>query len=353
MAAVSASARRRSAAGAASLGEGEGEGLLGDLEKGGSPALAVGVHGGPALMFGARGQRLARLLRLGLLLLAGLAALDAAYLTVAWLRIADPCALAASTKAELAASARSDRALPRVVHQQWIDEDVPAKFRAYHARWASLFPAPEFRHVLWTDASGRQLIADDFAWFLPAYDGFKLNIQRADALRCFVLYKYGGIFADLDYEPFVNFYEELAHDRANIIESPYKVNEAVQNSLMASPARDPFWNFTFQVMFERKDSHKVLSSTGPSMVDEAIRRAPAEASVHVLPCENFHRIPLGNAGMQSPWLSRYVRNFLAYSPLVKQCGSWQDKTCQFGLHHNAVSYMNNMGSGTFDFLFNF
>jgi hypothetical protein len=39
-----------------------------------------------------------------------------------------------------------------------------------------------------------QLIADKFPWFVDTYRSYPHNIQRADVLRYFVLYEYGGIY---------------------------------------------------------------------------------------------------------------------------------------------------------------
>ena len=59
-------------------------------------------------------------------------------------------------------------------------------------------PGVEAREV--TDATQRQLIADHFPWFLATYDGYPSYIQRRDAARYFIVYKHGGVYADLDYE---------------------------------------------------------------------------------------------------------------------------------------------------------
>lgn len=57
---------------------------------------------------------------------------------------------------------------------------------------------PDYEYMLWTDQSARELIASDYPWFLPVFDAYKYNIQRADAIRYFVLHKYGGVYMDLD-----------------------------------------------------------------------------------------------------------------------------------------------------------
>jgi hypothetical protein len=53
-------------------------------------------------------------------------------------------------------------------------------------------------YMLWTDASSRDFIAEHYPWFLQTFDNYRYPIQRADAIRYFVLYHYGGIYMDLD-----------------------------------------------------------------------------------------------------------------------------------------------------------
>lgn len=52
--------------------------------------------------------------------------------------------------------------------------------------------------MLWTDASSREFIANNYVWFLETFDGYTYPIQRADAIRYFVLHHYGGVYLDLD-----------------------------------------------------------------------------------------------------------------------------------------------------------
>lgn len=51
---------------------------------------------------------------------------------------------------------------------------------------------------LWTDADAREFIEKEYPWFLETFDGYPFNIQRADSIRYFVLYHFGGIYIDLD-----------------------------------------------------------------------------------------------------------------------------------------------------------
>ncbi|RHZ62481.1 uncharacterized protein CDV56_108931 [Aspergillus thermomutatus] len=50
----------------------------------------------------------------------------------------------------------------------------------------------------WTDQKARDFIAAEYPWFLTNFDGYKYPIQRADAIRYFVLAHYGRIYINLD-----------------------------------------------------------------------------------------------------------------------------------------------------------
>jgi len=265
---------------------------------------------------------------------------------LARLTAADPCTVMESALAKLARQSEGLKPLPKIIHQQWKTAEVPAKFSSYYEEFKRLFPAPEYKHEMWTDARMRDLIATKFPWFLEAYDGYAYPIQRADAVRYFILYAYGGLYADLDYEPLANFWSALPVDRPAFIESPYRYNELTQNSLMSSPRGHVFWNRTFDLLLARAGSLQILTSTGPSFVDAALLQAqqgkPA-VDTYVLPCENFHRIPVGKAGEDAPLLVVWFRNFMSTSFLVRQCGSVTNPQCQYGIHHNSVSWWSTSG----------
>lgn len=44
----------------------------------------------------------------------------------------------------------------------------------------------------------RDFISDEYPWFLETWDAYPMPIQRADAIRYFVLHHYGGIYLDMD-----------------------------------------------------------------------------------------------------------------------------------------------------------
>ena len=53
----------------------------------------------------------------------------------------------------------------------------------------------------WTDESALDFVAQNYPSYLDTYTSYRHPIQRADALRYFVLYHFGGIYMDLDITP--------------------------------------------------------------------------------------------------------------------------------------------------------
>ena len=99
------------------------------------------------------------------------------------------------------------------------------------------------------------------------------NIKRFDVARYFILYKYGGIYADMDYECFRNFENLIPQNKVSISESPYTQNEYLQNALMISPKEHPFWNKVIEKAKSRADNtgsenNMVLYQTGPQLVSD-------------------------------------------------------------------------------------
>lgn len=231
--------------------------------------------------------------------------------------------------------------VPKVIHHQWKDENIPPMYQEWHKAWFDLYPEPEYTHMHWSDEAGRKLIAEDYAFFLKTYDEYDYTIKRVDATRYFALHKYGGIHADLDYEPMINFYDHLPQDRVSVVESPYQYYEETQNSLMASPKNDPFWLEVFKQL-EINKMMGVMEATGPKLIDTV--RSYSKEPVHVLPCQNFQRINLGSK--VSPALAQFHKELLGRVFPMKQCGNFADtseNSCQFARHHCSASYLSETG----------
>ncbi|KEF61679.1 uncharacterized protein A1O9_03247 [Exophiala aquamarina CBS 119918] len=86
--------------------------------------------------------------------------------------------------------------IPKILHQTYKNESIPERWQA--AQQSCLDLHPDYEYMMWTDAKSADFIEKEYPWFLPTFVGYKHPIQRADAIRYFVLSHYGGIYLDLD-----------------------------------------------------------------------------------------------------------------------------------------------------------
>ncbi|KAJ4367170.1 CSG1/SUR1-like protein [Neocucurbitaria cava] len=86
--------------------------------------------------------------------------------------------------------------IPKIIHQTYINESIPVHWQGPQQSCLDLHP--DYEYKLWTDKKSREFIAAEYPWFLETFDGYPYPIQRADAIRYFVLHHFGGIYIDLD-----------------------------------------------------------------------------------------------------------------------------------------------------------
>ncbi|KAJ1027582.1 hypothetical protein NDA18_003583 [Ustilago nuda] len=155
--------------------------------------------------------------------------------------------------------------IPRIIHQTWKDKHLPPRWQAIRDECAAMHP--DYEYKLWTDADSRKFIAEHYHWFLPVFDGYPYPIQRADAIRYFVLHYYGGIYMDLDigclrrFDPLLRFEVIL----------PKTIPVGVSNDVMLSAKGHPFMDQLIHnlVTFNHQyltNYPTVMFSTGPMFV---------------------------------------------------------------------------------------
>ena len=231
---------------------------------------------------------------------------------------------------------RSHSTLPKILHQSWRDAtSIPGPQREWTKELREMFPTHEY--MLWTDDKIVNFMETKYPWFMKYFDQLPVPVMKLDAARCFILYEYGGLFLDMDYQVKENFWNRLPDTYPAVIESPwFWFLEKTQNSFMSSPKGHPFWNVTWEVIIERIPGTGPVYVTGPLMIDEAIRRWPGE--VGVLPCENWQRPALGDAGGYSGFKHTLTREVGARLGLIRKCGNVHDQYYQFGVHHQTTTW---------------
>jgi len=130
--------------------------------------------------------------------------------------------------------------IPKIIHQL-----APADNSKWSPVWAICSESwrnsfsSDFQHIIWNDENADDIVQRYYPQFFETYKSFPFQINRIDFVRWCILHKFGGIYADMDMYCYKNFYSELVED-CYIVASDMQL-EIVQNSLMISAPKQPFW----------------------------------------------------------------------------------------------------------------
>jgi mannosyltransferase OCH1-like enzyme len=85
--------------------------------------------------------------------------------------------------------------IPNVVHMIWKTHELPAAARGLAEEWVR--EEPHYTYKI-TDDAECEALTHEFPTLRPRYANLKMNVMKADICRLLVIYKYGGIYRDLD-----------------------------------------------------------------------------------------------------------------------------------------------------------
>lgn len=187
--------------------------------------------------------------------------------------------------------------IPKIIHQT-----APEDIKCWHPiwkfcqdSWKNNFTNEEYEYKFWNDDDIDRFIKTDFTEYYKLFCDFDKDIiLKVDFVRYAILYKYGGIYADMDFFCVKNFYDKLTSNIC-IVESPSS-NEIIQNSLMASPEKDKRWLLVMdkckETFYTFKSKHPNLKIEGSDVIDISGPRLLSCSldinSINILPVNMFN-----------------------------------------------------------------
>lgn len=166
--------------------------------------------------------------------------------------------------------------IPKIIFQTWKTYDIPDNWK--YAQKTVKEKNKNWKYVLLSDDDNLKIVKKYFPDFLPYYVNFKYNIQRADAIRYMVLYLYGGVYLDLDYQaikPFGSIFLEKGKEVGLIKSSNINF---MTNSFLCSHKGSNFW---LECIEEMKKPAKIwyftkhfeiMGTTGPIMINRLYKK---------------------------------------------------------------------------------
>ena len=183
--------------------------------------------------------------------------------------------------------------IPKIIHQVYgIFQDnkpMPNEWKEYSKILKKIYP--NWKYKLWNYESCLDLLKNHYPWFLKTYNEYKYPIQRADAIRPFILYHYGGIYFDMDFVCIKNISEYFNKNGVYICESAHF---GLSNSLMASSKNHLFWKNVIEEMMKNNkqkiyQTHHlyIMQSTGPRLITTCYNNYKNN-DIYILPKKLFN-----------------------------------------------------------------
>lgn len=103
---------------------------------------------------------------------------------------------------ELGHNSKLSYKVPRVLHQLWKNDEVPKKWEKSYDSWNMYVngscTVEKWERILWTDEKAVAFLQENYPWFMDTFNSFPRKIQKVDALKYFIIYHHGGVYADMD-----------------------------------------------------------------------------------------------------------------------------------------------------------
>lgn len=189
--------------------------------------------------------------------------------------------------------------VPRIIHQTWKTRDLIPKWIALQQSWKKYHPDWEYRFT--TDEDNRKLFAEYYPEFLPTYDAYPLDINRAEVYRYLAMYHYGGVYVDMDFEALrpiddllrdqqILFgFEPASHHSAYMVQTR-GLKQIVCNAFLASVPRHPFWEHLQKLLIENRHAPTLLDQTSCYLLTRACASYAEPSEITILPSEYLYPI---------------------------------------------------------------
>lgn len=187
--------------------------------------------------------------------------------------------------------------IPKIIHQVYEDlAGPPSYLKEFASTWKEHNPDWEYR--FWNKKDIDTLLEKKFSNIKEIYYSFSYPVQRWDIIRYLILYEYGGLYVDMDYEciehitPLFNGITCAIglEPKDHYIRS--RVPYIIGNAFMASIPNHPFIKELLFSIFNSCDYDKynskyeeVLNTTGPYKVKRVYEKSKYKNQVTLIPPE--------------------------------------------------------------------
>lgn len=162
--------------------------------------------------------------------------------------------------------------IPKIIHQIWSDKQYPLPdyLKGLSETWKEHHP--EWKYILWDEKDIANFVQKNYPQYWDFYLSLPYDIQRWDAVRYLILYKYGGLYVDIDMEALSPIDELLDWDKCNFALEPVEnilsttPRPCFTNAFMGCAPEEPFFDYIIKSVFSQ-ETYEIQEKRYPLVVN--------------------------------------------------------------------------------------
>lgn len=206
----------------------------------------------------------------------------------------------------LAAPPADKLRIPKIIHQIWLGSPLPEEYLALQDSWKKFHP--DWEYHLWTDENIKDLSLIN----REIFEKTKNLGAKADILRYEILYQFGGLYVDTDFEclkPFDDIHY-LADFYAGLLASH---QPCIMNSLIGSSSNNAIIKEIIgriNAASQENNPDEIFAATGPLYFTRCFFEAvPTTAEkCLIFPASFFYPSPNYNSGLAHEIQKKYLKD---------------------------------------------
>lgn len=187
--------------------------------------------------------------------------------------------------------------IPKIIFQEWmafpnskgkcIKKPIPSHWESSPESIKEYMP--DWKHVIIDNDIADHIVNTYFPDFVKTYNSFEYPIMKVDAIRYLWLYKYGGVYMDLDVELTHSLDDLFYDDHDFYVVQSGNVGSIYTNSFIASKPGCKIWLDCIEEMkkpysYWAYGKHfKVMDRTGPLMLTRVIKKNKYKYDIGIIP----------------------------------------------------------------------
>ena len=178
--------------------------------------------------------------------------------------------------------------IPKKIHQIWIGKEVPKKYKKWRVSWMKNHP--EYEYFLWDETKILKLDLINRNQFKRAIN----PAVKSDIARYEILYKFGGIYVDTDFESLKKIDDHFL-TYSFIVGQLFDYKPLVNNGIMFASKKSKVLEIIIRGIKEYPrtlDYSEILSYCGPYYITDIIKKNRNKLkNILILPSQYFYPWP--------------------------------------------------------------